>query len=150
MKRLTVLLLVCALAAFGLAACGDDDDDDNGTGATTGATGTTGANGATGATGGAGGGASTLRVEADPSGALKFTKDELSAEAGTVKVDFRNPSSVPHNVSIEQGDKEIGKTKVVTDANSSTTVELESGEYTYYCEVDGHEQAGMKGTLTVK
>ena len=31
MKRLTVLLLVCALAAFGLAACGDDDDDNNGT-----------------------------------------------------------------------------------------------------------------------
>src|SRR5687767_13321626 len=104
MKRLTVLLLICALAAFGLAACGDDDDENGDTGAAP--TGTTGATGANGATGAAGGRTSTLRVEAPASGALEFTKDELSAQAGKVKVDFRNPSSVPHNVSIEQGDRE--------------------------------------------
>jgi plastocyanin len=155
MKRLTVLLLVCALAAFGLAACGDDDDDNGTTGATTGTTGTTGASGTTGESGATGaedngGGGGELKVAADPSGALKFTQSSLTADAGETKVEFTNDSSVPHDVTIEQGDKKIGATKVVTNDDASTTVTLERGEYTYFCSVDGHEQAGMKGTLTVK
>jgi uncharacterized cupredoxin-like copper-binding protein len=35
-------------------------------------------------------------------------------------------------------------------ATSSVTVDLKAGKYEFYCPVDGHEQAGMKGTLTVK
>jgi uncharacterized cupredoxin-like copper-binding protein len=27
---------------------------------------------------------------------------------------------------------------------------LKPGSYTFYCTVDGHEAAGMKGTLTIK
>src|SRR4051794_13817340 len=153
MKRLTVLVLVCALAAFGLAACGSDNNDDSNSSATTGNTGASGASGASGssgATGASGGGSSTLKVSADPSGALKFTQSSLSANAGKVKVDFTNESSVPHNVTIEKGEKDVGATKVVTSSSASTTVNLKAGKYTYYCSVDGHEQAGMKGTLTVK
>jgi uncharacterized cupredoxin-like copper-binding protein len=29
------------------------------------------------------------------------------------------------------------------------TVDLKAGKYEFYCPVDGHKQAGMKGTLTV-
>jgi plastocyanin len=152
MKRLTVLMLVCALAVFGLAACGDDNNDNNSS-TTTSTTGTTGASGASGASktaGGSSGGGGTLKVAADPSGALKFTQSKLTANAGQVKVDFTNDSAVPHDVTIQQGSKEIGGTKVVTNSSASTTVSLKPGTYTYFCSVDGHEQAGMKGTLTVK
>jgi plastocyanin len=159
MKRLTALLVVCALAALGLAACGSDNNDNNTTSATTGTTGTTGATGASGASGAtgtsgssgsSGGGGGTLKVAADPSGALKFQQDTLSTSAGKVKVTFQNKSSVPHDVTIEKGEKEAGGTKVVTNGSASTTVTLKPGKYTFYCSVDGHEQAGMKGTLTVK
>ena len=33
---------------------------------------------------------------------------------------------------------------------STVTAKLKPGTYTFYCSVDGHEAAGMKGTLTVK
>jgi plastocyanin len=153
MKRLTVLLLVCGLAAFGLAACGDDNNDNNTTtAATTGTTGSTGASGASGATGASsnGGGGGTIKVAADPSGALKYTTDKLTANAGKNKVAFTNDSPVPHDVTIEKGSSEVGATKVVSNGNASATVNLKPGSYTFFCSVDGHEQAGMKGTLTVK
>jgi uncharacterized cupredoxin-like copper-binding protein len=40
---------------------------------------------------------------------------------------------------------------VVSNGGISTvTAALKPGTYTFYCSVDGHEAAGMKGTLTVK
>ena len=32
---------------------------------------------------------------------------------------------------------------------SKVTADLKPGKYEFYCSVPGHEQAGMKGTLTV-
>jgi uncharacterized cupredoxin-like copper-binding protein len=33
---------------------------------------------------------------------------------------------------------------------STVTADLKPGTYEFYCPVDGHKAAGMKGTLTVK
>ena len=151
--KFTTLLLALAVGAFAFAGCGGDDDGDSSdTGAsappaseTTESTppaDTTESSG--------GGGGEELKVSADPSGALKFDKTELEAKAGQVTLDMANPSSVPHAIGIEgNGVDEDGET--VTDGeNSTATANLEPGTYTFYCPVDGHEQAGMKGTLTVK
>jgi transcriptional regulator with XRE-family HTH domain len=42
------------------------------------------------------------------------------------------------------------KTKTITGGQTSVSVDLTPGTYTFFCSVPGHEQAGMKGTLTVK
>jgi plastocyanin len=103
------------------------------------------------AEGGTAGSGSSVDIEADPSGNLAFTSDEADAEAGEVTVDFTNSSPVPHDVRIESsGGKDIGGTKVISEGNESAKVNLKPGEYTFFCSVPGHRQAGMEGTLTVE
>jgi plastocyanin len=93
-------------------------------------------------------GSGTLKVAAEAGGALKFTQDALQTQAGSVTIDFSNPASIPHAVAV-RGNGVKASTKVVTDGSSSVTVRLKPGRYEFFCPVDSHEQAGMKGTLTV-
>jgi plastocyanin len=148
MRRIPLLLLTCAVAAIGFAGCGGDDNGGS-TSATTGTT-TKAATGATGATGASGGKASTLSVQADPS-QLAFKEKSLTAKAGKVTIDFKNPASIPHDVRIEENGKDIGGTKQISNGEAKATVTLDAGEpYTFFCSVPGHRQAGMEGKLTVK
>jgi plastocyanin len=96
-----------------------------------------------------GGASGTVAIAADPSGQLKYDKTSLSARAGAVKVDFTNDSPVAHNVTIQQGSKNVSATATVTQAKASVTAQLKPGTYTFYCSVDAHRQAGMVGTLKV-
>ena len=145
-----VPMAIAALFVLALGGCGGDDNKDNsGTTGTQGATGATATTGATGATGTAGG-ATTLKIAADPGGALKFDKSSLTAKAGKVTIVMDNPSTVPHAVSVEgNGVDKDGKT-VGKGGVSTVSVNLKAGKYTFYCPVDGHQQAGMEGPLTVK
>jgi plastocyanin len=91
-----------------------------------------------------------LQIDADPTGQLKFLASSASAKPGKVTLRMDNKSSVPHDIAIKgAGVNQIGK--VVSNGGVSTvTTSLKPGTYTFYCSVDGHEAAGMKGTLTVK
>jgi plastocyanin len=103
------------------------------------------------AEGGSAGSASSLDFEADPSGSLAFTEDKATAQAGKVTVNFTNPSPVPHNVEIEdENGEDVAETETITEGSASATANLKPGTYTFYCDVPGHRQAGMEGTLTVK
>jgi plastocyanin len=98
---------------------------------------------------GASGGGEQIALAAASDGSLKFDKTTLEAKAGTVTINFDNPSGIPHAVAVEgNGVDKDGKT--VTKGKDSLTVDLKPGTYEFYCPVDGHRQAGMKGTLTVK
>jgi plastocyanin len=145
-----MLMFAAVLASLALVAagCGGDDSDDSGSSgdSSSGAQG----NGAdtSESTGGGGGGASKLKLTADPGGALKFDKTELTAKPGKVTIVMDNPSSVPHAVEVE-GDGVEEETKTLTKGTADVTVDLKAGKYEFYCPVDGHRAAGMEGTLTV-
>ena len=142
-RKLLIALAVLAIAPFGLAACGGDDDDETTDAATTEET-------TTEDSGGTAGGGSTVSFTADPSGALAFEEDSAEASAGSVTVELTNESSTPHDVKIEGPDGDVGGTEVVDGGTASAAVDLEAGEYTFYCSVPGHRDAGMEGTLTVE
>jgi plastocyanin len=93
--------------------------------------------------------ATTLNLAADPT-ALAFDKTELSAKAGKVTIDFDNPSAIPHNVVITEGGKELAGFEPITEGEEQVSADLKAGAYEFICSVPGHEEAGMKGTLTVE
>jgi plastocyanin len=100
--------------------------------------------------GAADGGERRLTLSADPAGELSFDTQTLEARAGQVTIEMENPSSVPHNVSIEgRGVDEEGRT-VEQGGTSTVTADLRPGEYDFYCSVPGHREGGMEGTLTVR
>ena len=148
-KGLLITLAAVAMAGFGLAACGSDDSSSSSTTAAAESTSTTSTEAAgSGASGGSGG---TVAIAADPSGALAFTKTNITAPAGSDTIDFENASSTGHNVEIEDSSGEdIAETDTITDGKTSTTADLQPGTYTFYCAVPGHREAGMEGTITVK
>jgi uncharacterized cupredoxin-like copper-binding protein len=92
----------------------------------------------------------TLDIPADPSGRTQYTFKNAEAPAGALTINSKNDSTVDHDIALEgSGVNEKGDT--VKDGGTSTIeVDLQPGEYTFYCSVDGHRQAGMEGTLTVK
>jgi plastocyanin len=148
MRALTLISLVCALA-IPVAGCGGDDDDDGGSGSGSAGTQTNESSGG-GASSGGGGAAQTLKLVADPGGALKFDKSSLSAKAGKVTIVLDNPSSLPHAVEIEGNGVEESSSTIGKDETTKVSATVKAGTYEYYCPVDGHKAAGMEGTLTVK
>jgi plastocyanin len=92
----------------------------------------------------------TLELAADPAGGLSYDKARAAVLAGRVTVDFTNDSTVPHNVTIEQGARKLGATRTFTRGSAKLGVSLSAGEYVYFCSVPGHRQSGMEGTLTVE
>jgi plastocyanin len=145
MRALSLILLVSAFA-IPVAGCGGDDDDSGGGGSSSGGGTKTEASGG----GGGGGGGQTLKLTADPGGALKFDKSSLTAKAGKFTIVMDNPSSLPHAIEVEGQGMEVKGDTVTKGGVSKASGTLKAGTYEFYCPVDGHKQAGMKGTLTVQ
>jgi plastocyanin len=101
---------------------------------------------------GGGGGGEMVQLAADPS-AIAYTTDSLSAKAGSLTIDFDNPNpALPHDVCVDdQAGSELGCSEQVTGAATTLALQdLKPGKYTFFCSVPGHEESGMKGTLTVQ
>jgi plastocyanin len=148
MRKLVLTFVLAAVASLALVACGGGSD-------TTSTSSEAGGGAAATTTSGGGGGAaasSSVKLAADPS-EIAYDTNSLSAKSGNVTIDFDNPNNaLGHDVCVEaEGEKDLGCSKVVT--GQSTTLDLKNlkpGTYTFYCSVDSHEAAGMKGTLTVQ
>ena len=147
-KKATLGLLAAAAIAVPIAGCGGGDSSGDSSSSTNDyapveKTQTTDTAGSGGGTGG------TLALAADPSGAIKFDKTSLTADAGETTLDFTNDSPVPHAVEIE-GNGIEAETETVTGGKATLTADLKPGTYTFYCPVGVHRADGMEGTLTVK
>lgn len=92
-----------------------------------------------------GGGTPTLTIEAHD---VYLRPNQVTAPAGKLKIDYVEDGSQQHTLVIE--DVKGFKLQVGPGAkNDSATVDLEPGEYSFYCDIPGHRAQGMSGTLTV-
>ena len=117
------LLALATAAALGttLVACGGSDD---------------GASGCTPA-------GSDLTVGAEDD--LTFDADSFEADAGCIEVTYTNGGSVAHTLLVK------GKSgfKLSVGDTDTGAIELPAGTYELFCDVAGHEAAGMKADLEV-
>jgi len=91
-----------------------------------------------------------LEIPADPGGALAYTFASAQAKAGQLEIDSKNDSSIQHDIAVE-GNGVDEKGEVVSNGGvSQISADLQPGEYTFYCSVPGHREAGMEGKLTIK
>jgi plastocyanin len=128
MRRFTWILTLLLSTAVLAAGCGGDDDSGDG---------------------GGGGGGGSLTLTADAGGANSWEPADLSASAGSVTITLVNESDIPHAVEVE-GNGVEEESETITGSETELTVDLEAGEYTYYCPVGNHRAEGMEGTLTVE
>jgi plastocyanin len=128
MRRISWILMVLLSTAMLAAGCGDDEDEGGG---------------------GGGGGGGSLTLTADPGGEVSWEPADLSASAGSVTIKLVNESDNPHAVEVE-GNGVEEESETITGSETELTVDLEPGEYTFYCPVGQHRQNGMEGTLTVE
>jgi plastocyanin len=81
---------------------------------------------------------------------IHFDKTELSIPANTdVTLNLVNEGAGPHDFTID-GHPEASSELYNAGQTGTITLNLPPGTYEYYCNVPGHKQAGMTGTLTVK
>lgn len=161
--RRLAALLPCLLVAATASGCGDDGGNDDPAGTNEPAKPDTripagGRETAEGVAVGGGGrvstvypGASKIRIKAAPKG-LAYTTDHVESEAGETLLRFENPQTTPHDVDLEDADgKPIADMELIGGGYADVPIDdLEPGEYTFYCSVPGHREAGMEGTLTVE
>lgn len=129
-SRSRMWLPALALAAVAAVGCGGDDGGDT--------------NGDAADSGSAGGGAALEVVAGD----MYFEPTELSADAGEIEVTLVNEGAAVHNFVVEEAD-DTTVVEVTGGQTGSGTIELEAGDYTFYCSIPGHREAGMEGSLTV-
>lgn len=86
---------------------------------------------------------SSVTVEAQDR--LTFDSDAYRANAGCIEIRYRNGGKVGHTLLVKG---QAGFKLAIGDQDTGT-IKLPAGTYTLYCDIAGHEAAGMTATLTV-
>jgi uncharacterized cupredoxin-like copper-binding protein len=147
----TRFVLPLAVVVLGLSACGGDDDDDDAT-----------------TTGASAGGAVEIVMDD-----YSFTPAEATAPTGAVTITTPNEGKVEHELVLfksdadpatlpvsggevdeegfeEGGAEVIGEAEAEPGETSEFSAELEAGDYVMICNLPGHYQRGMYGSLTAE
>jgi hypothetical protein len=89
--------------------------------------------------------AATTAATASPT---ETTGGDTGGEAVEVTINLKNSGAATHNFNLEE--QGIHSGDVAGGGTGSVVVNLPPGQYEYQCDVPGHKEAGMVGTLTVQ
>lgn len=141
-KSVALVLVLAATAGLVGVGCGGDDDGGTNTAATQQAT------------DGDPVDAGKVKVNAAKNGDLRFVPESLTAKPGQLTFVFVNEAPIRHTICLEDpAGKLVAPDPICRQpviGGATFLAEVEPGQYTYYCDVDGHREQGMQGTLTVE
>jgi iron uptake system component EfeO len=79
-----------------------------------------------------------------------FTPAAITVPAGEVTFSVKSAGNEEHEFEIFQGEAVVDEIEgILPGLTKELTVTLAAGDYTFMCQLNGHDQLGMKGTLTV-
>ena len=79
-----------------------------------------------------------------------FTPSTIIVPAGPTTFSVKNAGNEEHEFEVFKGDQVVDEIEgLVPGLTKPLTLTLAAGEYTFVCKLNGHDQLGMKGTLTV-
>ncbi len=87
----------------------------------------------------------TVTIEAHD---VYFDPSDVTAPAGEISFALIDEGSQTHTFLIE-GEDDFRLSVTTSDKDDSGILELDAGEYTFYCDIPGHRAQGMEGTLTL-
>jgi uncharacterized cupredoxin-like copper-binding protein len=108
------------------------------------------------ACGGDGGSSSSATVPPNPNltviaQEIKFDKKAYSIPSGEVRLAYPSEGTQTHTLVVQdpKGDNIPPKLSVAPGKETGGVYRLAPGEYTLYCDITGHREAGMVASLTV-
>jgi uncharacterized cupredoxin-like copper-binding protein len=79
---------------------------------------------------------------------IELSEDSLAA--GSYSFEVTNDGSATHDFVVERDGSDVAQTDTIAPGASTTlTVDLEPGEYVFYCSIANHRAMGMEVTVTV-
>jgi plastocyanin len=78
-----------------------------------------------------------------------FDPDDVEAASGITELEMIGTNG-SHTFVFDDGAYVGFQLEVDGDGTDAKKIDLEPGEYVFYCDVIGHRQQGMEGTLTVR
>ena len=75
--------------------------------------------------------------------------DVSVAAGGKVTFNIKNDGEETHALEVEGNGIEEETESIAPGESGTLTVDLEPGEYEFYCPIDGHREQGMEGKLVV-
>jgi plastocyanin len=146
LPRLARGLAVLALGLGGLTACGGGSDSGGSASTTSSAAATS-----TEASQSSGDGQSQAKSLTATETNFKIAFDSTDLTAGTYDIKVVNSGSATHNLTVEEDGTVKAHTDNLAPGDTATlTVDLDAGEYVFYCSIDNHRAMGMELTAQVK
>ena len=80
----------------------------------------------------------------------RFDPSTISVPAGQVTFKVTNKGAIEHEFELERNGQTVDEVEhILPGLERDLTVTLAAGDYEFVCALPGHEEQGMKGTLTV-
>ena len=139
-------IAVLALGLGALTACGGDD---SGSSSAAGATSESASSSSSAAASSSDGSSEAEAITATETN-FKIALDSTDLTAGTYDIKVVNNGSATHDLAVEEN----GTTKATSDSiapggSTTLTVDLDAGEYVFFCSVGNHRAMGMELTVQV-